>query len=604
MSDTSTTSSFAASASRTQRAMAVDNFLRKSLRVNDPHDPSQIANALRMRYPEEADRERRELAGLPYSTLRDPGGALPLVSGLAHFELEAARSDFERDLSAIVTQSQLKDISVEMTGWGRAIRRAAADGLAAARLAIDSTNHDAALASRRLLCDYARLARYVGVLADNNGAYFRRLAQSCDVLGALILVGIGDGLAAGGVTRSASLVRVAAGELQARRSAVISALRVLNGSAETLLGPNDYPRGVVGYQALVRTIQASGQADLRALLEENTLAAAMDQLTDLTHGSSVANLRELSTTSALLVGRFDRLIRYAETAERPSGTGADPSGYGVAESPPLLAFAAALQLFVDAFTMSGGNRLLFLARPPILAYGLYDNAGSRPAQRLVALTTARGRLVQVIDCFASCGCAAEDMRSTVLFDFTIALIDRAIDLLAVGTDPDGLGEAERRAVAAGVVARYALEVSLNNLRSHTFRPPDPELIGSVNEIVQALVTPFATGTGGSLILDDVAARMVVRELLQAHDAEVGIEMLVRRLAPGCGASAVFNLSDGATPPVRLSLVRLFLRHVLGLFGYTGPFDAISTINLPQTSDRSGDMSVNGGGNVGHAMIGG
>ncbi|MGM4915038.1 hypothetical protein [Rhizobium sp. 768_B6_N1_8] len=54
---------------RSAATVAVDNFLRKSLRVSDPRDPLQIANALLARYPEEAERDRRERAGLPYSNM-------------------------------------------------------------------------------------------------------------------------------------------------------------------------------------------------------------------------------------------------------------------------------------------------------------------------------------------------------------------------------------------------------------------------------------------------------------------------------------------------------------------------------------------------------
>jgi len=206
-----TTTTFAARTNRSQRTIAVDNFLRKALRVSDPHDPSQIANALLSRYPEEADRDRREREGLSYAS---PSGrsapAAPTVNA-GTIELETARGDLERDLQSLTTLSQLKDITIEMTGWGRAIRQAASDGLSAARLALDANSRDTAMAARRNLSEYARLARFVGAMSDGSGLYFRKLAQSCDVLGALILVAMGDGLAASGITRPTPMVRVAAG---------------------------------------------------------------------------------------------------------------------------------------------------------------------------------------------------------------------------------------------------------------------------------------------------------------------------------------------------------------------------------------------------------
>lgn len=593
MSDTQTLNGYARSANRSQRAIAVDNFLRKSLRVNDPHDPGQIANALRQRYPEEADRERREREGLPYANIRDPRPALQNSGSASNIEVDTARGDFERDIQALTTQSQLKDISIEMTGWGRAIRKSASDGLAAARLSLDSNNHDSAFAARKTLSDYGRLSRYLGVLSDGNGGYFRRLAQSCDVLGALILVGIGDGLAAGGVTRSAALVRVTAGELQTRRSAVISALRILNGSLESSYAQDDYPRGIVGYQALIRALESSGQADLRALLEENALGAAMDQLTDLTHGANVANLRELATTSALLVHRFNRLILFAQATQRPVKS----TKPGAVESPPLLVFAAALQLFVDAFSNSGGNRLLFLARPPILAYGLYDNASSVPVDYLVRLSGARTRLAQSIDCLACCGCSDPQTRTIVLFDFVLSFADRAVDLLAMGTDIAGKGATERRAAAAGILAYFALKFTTSTLHNIQMGPPGVDVASSAAEIVRVTLLPFAKNKDveNKIILDAETAKLIVRELVTAHDAEKGSEALIQRLAPGCGSSALFNhpykpKTKGAES-ADLSIVRLFLRSVLLTLGYKKPFDAPPIIDLPHTTAAGTGMGV-------------
>jgi hypothetical protein len=600
MTDASTTS-FAARTNRSQRAITVDNFMRKALRVNDPRNPDQIANALLSRYPEEADRDRREREGLSYAS---PGaqGRLPVMAQLGSVEIETARSNLERDIQTLTTHSTLKDVSIELTGWGRAARKTASDGLASARLAIDATSHDGALAARRTLGEYARLARYLGILFDGSCEEFRDFAQSCDVLGALILVGIGDGLAAGGVTRSAALVRVAAGELQARRSAVISSLRALNGTLESSLSQENYPRGIVGYQALLRALESGGQADLRALLEENTLGEAMDELTDLTHGGNVANLRELSTTSSILVHRFTRLVQYAEAAARPLPNGVDPATVGTTESPPLLGLAAALQLFVDAFAIVGGNRLLYLARPPILAYGLYDNAGDLVSQRLIALTSARGQLAQAIDCAACCGCTAEDLRTAALFDFVVSLVDRAIDLLAVGTDPDGLGGSERRAVAAGVFALYAVDFTKNGLNGITFRTPGPAIIDSVQAIARATLGPFTQQLSPPQ-LDPQLSAQVVNDLIIAHNSELQTEVLVRRLAPSCGQEALFNLPDQGVTPVQLvSVIRLALRTVVRVFNPTAVFDRPLVIDLPQTSPRSGDMMVNNSANPAHMNV--
>ncbi len=597
MTDASTTD-FATRTNRSQNAVMVDNFMRKALRVSDPRNPDQIASALLSRYPEEADRDRREREGLPYSSAGDFRPMAVVSAGAGSVELETARTDLERDLATVSTLSQLKDIAVEMNGWGRAIRQAAADGIASARLALDSVNRDTALSARRTLTEYARLARFVGAMSDGSGLYFRRLAQSCDVLGALILVAIGEGMAASGITRSTAMVRVAASELQTRRNAVITALRGLTGSVDATLGQEDYPRGIVGYQMLVERLESGGQADLRALLEENALAAAMDQLVDLTTGASVAGLRELSTTASLLTHRFTRLVEYGRAVPQgrlPNGTWPSP------ESPPLLNFVAALQLFNDAFTTSGSSRLLYLARPPILSYGLYGAPDRRLTTRLVDLTVARGNLAAAIDCFAGCGCDMRGVQCLVMFDFVLSMVDHAIDLLAVGTDPNGDGEAERRAIAAALlcIRMQSFAAGEQGIPQTVGWPAlcvvTPDIAAAAQQVRDELLTPFAN-TPALLSVDRRAA--AARELRIAYAAEFQTETLVRNLIAGCADSLVFRPNFGGfvqfLPLVPLrrfderedSLVRLLIRRTFAQIMPGADVGIRQPVNIPQTVARS------------------
>ena len=587
---------------RSPRTIALDNLLRKTLRVADPRDPVQIANALRARYPREAERERREIAGFAWSDI-PKGEAVVSDAGAGSFELGSARDDLDRDIQTLTTFSQLKEIRVELNGWGRAVRSAAAQGLAAARLALDANQYDLAMSARRTLYQYARLARFVGVVSEGSSIYFRRFAQSCDVMASLILVAIGDGLAARGITRSTMLVRVAASELQTRRNAVITALRSLTGSIDRPLGQSEYPRGIVGYQMLIRQLDSSGQADLRSLLEENALAAAMDQLVDLTGGSSIDALRELSTSSTILLERFERLISYG-TAVPISGGGV-PNGYSIGspEAPPLLAFMASLQLFVDAFARPGGARLLRVARPPILAYGLYGSIDGQGAGRLIALTIARGQLVEAIDCLAGCACDARSVALAVLLDFLLSCVDRAIDLWAVGTDPDGHGDPERRA-AAGAVLAFALSHALETgFLGETLTDSVPlALSEALAEVRQALGKTFvvANPTGpfvsGAEVLSPGArfTRIAILSELQiafAHERQ--IERLVSSLAANCNYVEIFAHEDVGIDGVqyRASLVRILLRKAAEAIDPDFVIDAAGVIDLPQTVDASASADV-------------
>lgn len=568
------------SRSRSARTVAVDNFLRKTLRVGDPRNPDEIAKALLERYPGEAERARREREGLAYASLADPAPASFLAGVAATAELAQAQDDLERDAQALVTASQLKDIRVELTGWGRSVRRIADDGLAAARLALDSVQFDRALAARSQLGSYARLARYVGTLTDGVGGSFRRLAQSCDSLAGLILVAMGEGLAAAGITRGTSLVRVAAGELQSRRNAVVNALRSLAGSTETSFGGQDWPRGLESYRRLIRRLDVGGEAELRALLEESSLSAAMDDLVDLSAGGNISGLRELSTASALLLARFQRLIQYSRSeaiAEDDLAENDSP------ESPPLAAFSSALQLFVDAFAGSGGgSRLLYVARPPIVVYGLYGAAGpDLGATRLMKLTVARGTLAEQIDCLAGCECDEGALRCQILADFLLFLIDRAIDAYAVGTDSAATGDPERRAAAYG----HLIETALGMVKGAVGQEEDVCEFGeSLEDALDAVADDLRTEFDlDGPPFDATVLDFVVPELKMLYFAEGHIERLVRSLSASCHSRSLFDgfSTDGKT---RESFNRAVIREALDRLGAEPGL--VEGISMPPTLEAS------------------
>ena len=67
-------------------------------------------------------------------------------------------------LPKLQSDPALAEIGAEMRGWARAIRAAAADGLNAARFALDPQSSDRAMTARRTLGDYARVSRYAAAL--------------------------------------------------------------------------------------------------------------------------------------------------------------------------------------------------------------------------------------------------------------------------------------------------------------------------------------------------------------------------------------------------------------------------------------------------------
>jgi hypothetical protein len=186
----------------------------------------------------------------------------------------------------------------------------------------------------------------------------------------------------------------------------------------------------------------------RALFVEANLAKLMDDLIARVNVMSADGLRALGSTAALQVQPLRRLIQLGNRLVDP-------------QSPPLAAFLLALQLFVEAFQYSGsGRRLIQIARPSIVNYGLYGIAGpDQTTQRLQQLVIARGNLAVQLDCFLECQCSGDQIRCQVILDKLLYDIDRAIDALSLGTDQNGQGDAERRAFAYGLIIETFL---LNN----------------------------------------------------------------------------------------------------------------------------------------------
>ena len=519
-------------ATRSPQSIAVDNLLRRDLRIGDPSDPAQIAKGLLARYPDTADEMFRERAGLNYGAVdlpppvsNDGGG-----SSAGQTELALAQDYLERDIRSLTNSSELKDIDVELKGWARAVRQAASDGLAAARLALDSTQNDRAMAARRVLGVYARLARYVGALSADTAPFFRHFAQSCDVMASLVLVAIGDGLAASGITRGTSLIRVAASELQSRRNAVIQAFRTITGTGLIPNGQDEYPRGLEAYRRLTLQLESSGQSDLRTLLDESSLAAELDQLVDLAVGASPAGLRELTSTSMVVMDRLTRLVNACRAFDIPVG---QTAAAGTPDAPPMVYFASALQLFIDAFSITTGGRLLYVARPPILAYGLYGAAGpDRATERLIQLTVARGLVAEQVDCYAACGCDQASIGRQVVLDYLVYRLDRAIDFYAAGYQPGAMAEPEARASALAYTLDQATPVLIQPANGAA--AIDGTLLAGLNTVAATLRVPA-----------DRHRRMLLDELNSQDYAEKKLETLVQSLSLRCYAPNFFSPLTGS-----------------------------------------------------------
>lgn len=424
----------------TNDRVAFDNLLRRELKVADPSDAAQVADALLKRYKDDPRAQAIDLEaqGLPFLGAAQVATAtMPMVPTASAGEWAQATSDVDRDLRELTSSSLLKDFLPELTGWTQAIRALLAEVEGASRIALDPRQRDKTLALRRQLSDYARLARLVGALSPNAQDKYRQLACSLDEAAAVSLVRIGEALADVGFSGN-YLLQTPFAELQTRRDAVIYALRVLIGATQQAYGPNDWPRGLNAYRKLFEALDAQGQGDLRSLLVENELSRIMDDVIQRAGDGTADGLRAAGATAEVDLMRFRRLYLLGRNLIQP-------------ESPPLTAFLESLQLFADAFKPSGGSRLLRIARPPILFYGIYATQSvQRADRRLLGLVTLRTRVAETLDAFADCSCDAPLVQGAL--DLCLHGLDRSIDLYAAGRDEFGVAECRAAAFAYVLLA--------------------------------------------------------------------------------------------------------------------------------------------------------
>ena len=177
--------------------LAIDNIIRRELRVGDANDPMQVAQALLARYKDtpRAQAISQEAKGLPFLQSAAMPFMVPQAPTSSDAELQQAKDDVDRDLHELTTNSLLKDVTPEIQGWAQAVRSAIQEGTTAARFALDPRQRDKAFAIRRQLGDYARMVRLVGALTPTLNSSYRAFAQSLDEVASVLLVLMGEALA-------------------------------------------------------------------------------------------------------------------------------------------------------------------------------------------------------------------------------------------------------------------------------------------------------------------------------------------------------------------------------------------------------------------------
>lgn len=410
--------------------LALDTLIRRELKVGDPSDPAHVARALMERYQasSRAQAIEGEARGLPFlhtPIVREAGGPVQTAIDL---DLDQARDRIRADLQSLLTDNLTQTMRPELEGWQGAITLALDEAVANARLGLDPARRDVAFAMRRQLGEYARLSRLVGLFSPALQPLYRSLAASLDDMASVVLVLIGEAMANVGFTGGRFLLQTSYSDLQARRDAVLVALRQIDGLAAQQGSGSHWPRGLRAHRQINLLLEARGQGELRALLSESELARTLDELVQLASGGTPYGLRSLGGTAW---GPLTRLRRFVRTV----GALVDPASH------ELAALLEAMQLFIDGFTPAGGFRLLRVARPALLAQTAGGLNDEQPAdRRLQALTLLRSSLAVRIEGWQACRCDLQTLQVQAALDRVLFDLDRAIDAYANGSYELGLSE--------------------------------------------------------------------------------------------------------------------------------------------------------------------
>jgi hypothetical protein len=428
-------------------SLALDNMLRNQLKVRDPRDMREVAEGLLSYYQDlpQAAAIAQEAAGLPFLQAPQMAVLPPHQATSSDAEFGIANGDVEKALQDLANNPLTNDITPEMQGWGDSLRNAIIQGRNAAKQGLDPAQRDKVMAVRRQLGEYARMARCVGSLSPGMTQNYRRLGRALDAVSAVLLVMLGESIASVGYATGYYMLAVPLQELQQRRDAVIYALRNFNGGAQQAYGPDDWPRGIDAYRRVYQWLEDQGQGDLRSLLLENEVAQTMDALIGRAQNGTPEGLRALGVTAQLDIERFRRMVIVAPGAMALEHGHSD-------RSPPLEAYLQALDLFAQTFKPAGGLRLLRIARPPILLYGLYNVTQLEDDNALFDLISVRGTLATIFDNLFPSN-AARGQQPQILLDMLLLELDRGIDLLAMGSRARESGPTEWRAIAFWAVVR-------------------------------------------------------------------------------------------------------------------------------------------------------
>jgi hypothetical protein len=333
---------------------ALDELLRRKLKVGNPTDVGEMLRALQARYPEKAAANAAEFLGFSPTTnplALAPSSAVqaaPRTIGSAEYDTVLAQ--MKSDFSAVVDAPSERDIGVELSGWRDYLMKEYADGSAAAGFAQDAAQRERAQLAIRRLNEFAWLARLVGIAMGEQYWDFRRLATSLDNAADIVRIRIGEALYDVGLSFNGLILQVSATDLRLRGSATVDALSGLLSGDEPIF--DDWGERIRAYNDFYNELDP----ELKVYARPDGLKESIDNLVNaFANGVSATtadSLRQLAATAPVEVGRLRRILAVAMRVQRQQPSSA------------LSIFVQSLSLFIDAFKSSrAGVLYVDLAMP-------------------------------------------------------------------------------------------------------------------------------------------------------------------------------------------------------------------------------------------------
>jgi hypothetical protein len=404
-------------------ARALDELLRRKLKVGNPSDVTEMLRALQARYPDKDALLTAESLGfaataLPSTALAPPSGAAGPRRSFSAAEYETVLSDMKADFATVVSAPSNRDIGVEISGWRDLLLKEYAEGSAGARLAQDAGKRERALLAVRRLNEYAWVARLIGIPMGELYWDFRRLAVTLDNAADIVRILIGEALYEVGLGYNGLLLQVPATDLRLRGESAVEALTGLIAGEEGIF--DDWGERFRAYNDFFERLDP----ELKPYARPEGLKDSVDGLVNtFSNGMSsmtADSLRQLAATAPLEVGRLRRVLRVASNVQ-----GSQPSS-------ALSIFVQSLALFLAAFDSSRGGALYIdLGLPaPLAARKLrpMDIAARNLLRRLVDYRSQYAETLEGTLAFELR--TARRMKELAYFDLGLFLVNLAIDTVA------------------------------------------------------------------------------------------------------------------------------------------------------------------------------